>query len=403
MPDSPDLTPLQRKYAAALTQSTRRKKLWELDTRHHCPLVGTCLTMAELRKLARGAGLQGAAAMSDFTLHHAAVSEAAQRNPFSERIQKYLEKKFGLAIKHFARVRSDAEMLALWQASCARGEAPAGLWAALTHAHIADAAAHKIYEDIHMLSHRMGAETRDERERLQQITTENQELRSKLMRNSERFASDLAEKSETIDALQQRLAEAMAASSRLTEAAQRIAELESDSARQVLLARLAQLERALANAQAQTPVRGEWQPLQRRAAVASPPPDAAACAQCDGADSADCAACDLTGCCVLCVGGRAALYPEYRQLVERAGGQLLVHDGGREDRMDRLPALLSRADIVICPTDNVSHNAYYAVKRYCKRYGKPCALLERSGMSTFSKGVQALAGNIKPGVFPRLI
>lgn len=398
MPDSPDLTAQQKKYAAEPSSSSRRKKLWELETRHHCPLVGTCLTMAELRKLARSAGLHGAAAMSDFALHHAAVSEAGQRNPFSERIQKYLEKKFDLAIKHFSRARSDEEILALWQASCARGETPAGLWAALTHAHIADAAAHKIYEDIHMLSHRMGTESRDEREKLRQLTVENQELRSKLMRNSERFASDLAEKSAVIDALQQRLAETAASSSRLAEATRRIADLESDSARQALLARLAQLERAHAHTQTNLTVQREWHPLQRQIPIAQPDPEDA-CGQCENHQQETCENCDLTGCCVLCVGGRAALYPEYRQLVERAGGQLLIHDGGREDRMDRLPALLSRADIVICPTDQVSHNAYYAVKRYCKRHGKPCVLLERSGIGTFGKGVQTLADSIKPGVF----
>lgn len=394
MPDSVNLTSVQRKYATALAQSGRRKKLWELDSKHHCPIVGTCLTMAELRKLARSAGLQGVAAMSDFALHHAAVSESGQRNPFSERIQKYLEKKFDLAVKHFARARSDDEIIALWREALARGEVPAGLWAALTHAHISGAATHKVYEDIHMLSHRMGAESRDERERLKQLSAENQELRSKLMRNSERFASDLAERTGIIEALQQRLAETSAAASRLMDAERRIAELESDNVRQALLARVAQLERALANTRAQTSPRREWLPLQHQAAVASPP-KVASCAQCDGANSADCDVCDLTGCCVLCVGGRAALYPEYRQLVERAGGQLLIHDGGREDCIDRLPGLLSRADIVVCPTDNISHNAYHAVKRYCKRYGKPCALLERSGMNTFRKGVQALAVSIK--------
>jgi len=102
---------------------------------------------------------------------------------------------------------------------------------------------------------------------------------------------------------------------------------------------------------------------------------------------------DLAGRCVLCVGGRAALYPEYRRVVEAAGGSLLTYRGDRHGDADRLPTLLAHADALLCPVDCVDHEAYFAAKHYCKHSGKPCALLERSDLSTFRKGVKVLAAS----------
>lgn len=106
-----------------------------------------------------------------------------------------------------------------------------------------------------------------------------------------------------------------------------------------------------------------------------------------------CASPNLAGRCILCVDGRAALYPEYRRLVETSGGNLLIYRSNSqgETRPPPLPALLAQADMVICPVDCVNHHAFFTVKRYCRHSGKPCVLLDRSGLSTFRKGVAALA------------
>lgn len=101
----------------------------------------------------------------------------------------------------------------------------------------------------------------------------------------------------------------------------------------------------------------------------------------------------LSGRCVLCIDGRAALYPEYRRAVEASGGNLLIYRSQPQRGAERqpLPALLEQADMVICPVDCVNHYAFYTVKRYCQYSGTPCVLLERSGLSTFQRGIAALA------------
>ena len=46
----------------------RRTKLWELDHRFHCLVIGTYLTIDELRRLARKAGLRMDTKMTDYQL-----------------------------------------------------------------------------------------------------------------------------------------------------------------------------------------------------------------------------------------------------------------------------------------------------------------------------------------------
>jgi hypothetical protein len=99
----------------------------------------------------------------------------------------------------------------------------------------------------------------------------------------------------------------------------------------------------------------------------------------------------LAGLCILCVGGRADLYPAYRRLVEGSGGHFLIHRGDRHDIGNCLPALLLRADAVICPVDCVNHASFFHVKQYCVRFSKPCALLERSSLPAFQRGIEILA------------
>ena len=97
----------------------------------------------------------------------------------------------------------------------------------------------------------------------------------------------------------------------------------------------------------------------------------------------------LAGRSILCVGGRAALYPEYRRLITSLGARLLIYRGSLENNM-HLYTHLESADMVICPIDCVNHNDFFAVKFYCKFSGKPYTLLDRSNLATFNTGVKTL-------------
>ncbi|MEW5863199.1 MAG: DUF2325 domain-containing protein [Pseudomonadota bacterium] len=384
----------------------RRKKLWEVGAGYHCAIVGTCLSIAELRRLARRAGINEWDSASDYELHHSAVQHARGRNALSALIQKALERKFALAVKRFAQARTDEEIRVLWREALARGEVAGALWAIMTHPLASECTLAAAGEELHMLLHQAGASRCADLRRLAELERENERLREQLQRQSGKSAEQLARKDALIAALERRAADAAAAALRLQEAQRRIRELEDNGALAraeralaaeslraqraeeraariaEIEARCAQLERALAEARrereaAERALRGMLARLSRDG---------------EGAARAACAA-DLSGRCVLCVGGRTGLVDQYRMLVEQCRGRFLHHDGGLENNLRRLQALLASADAVVCAAGNVSHAAYYAVKRFCKQDGKPCVLLRNPSLSSFVNGILALAGD----------
>jgi hypothetical protein len=95
---------------------------------------------------------------------------------------------------------------------------------------------------------------------------------------------------------------------------------------------------------------------------------------------------------VLCVGGRTAIVPVYRRLIEASGGRFLHHDGGEEDKLGALDATLAAADLVICQAGCVSHNAYWRVKDHCKRTGKRCVFVETPSAAGLQRALAQIGG-----------
>ena len=75
----------------------------------------------------------------------------------------------------------------------------------------------------------------------------------------------------------------------------------------------------------------------------------------------------------------------------RLGIRLTHHDGGQEEALSRLPDMINGADAVLCPTDCVSHSAYYQLKNHCRRSGKPCLLFKGAGVSSFALALTRLS------------
>jgi hypothetical protein len=95
--------------------------------------------------------------------------------------------------------------------------------------------------------------------------------------------------------------------------------------------------------------------------------------------------------------------PVYRHLVERTGGRFLHHDGGEEDSPAKLDSTLAAADLVICQTGCISHDAYWRVKDHCKRTGKRCVFVDtpsRAGLERALGEVQAEQQATREGATP---
>ena len=397
--------------AGARTQ-VRRPKLWDLDDKHHCPIIGTCLSMDELLRFARR--FHFAAPLNDeFALHVEAVGLSRSRNPASEAIQRHLDRKYSSWLDRFAKLKSDAELRHSWRDSMVRGDVAGPLWALCTHRAASVATQQQAYADIHMLSHQVGAGQAADARRLMHLEKENLELKSGLKRELaalrrqlaaaeaglaeqeslrtetatlqkrlQRFESGqvIVEMGQRLMALQTTHDTLVSASGRVWEVERNLKDLREDTARIA-----AERDSALAERDALEQLLRAMEP-----------------AGCDKPGGDDCAGCEhaLTERCILYVGGRASLLAQYRQLAGRLGISLIHHDGGQEEALSRLPELIRGADAVLCPTDNISHNAYYHVKAHCKRVGKPCLFYKGGGVSGFAlavarlgRGEYSLAGN----------
>ena len=404
------LFPLKRDGAPPLveeeTVGSRRRKLWEVGAGHHCIVIGTCISIAELRGLARQAGIEQWHTASDYEVHHnIAVSAARERTRLSTLMHKELERKFALAVRRFANAKSDGEIRAWWQEALARGEVAGALWAIMTHPMASEQTLCTAGEELHMLSHQAGASNRADLQRLAELERESASLRAQWQRHVSKSAGQLAQKDALIAALETRAAEAAAVHRRCEQTEARLRELEEKGAvaelQRLVAAESRRAQRAEERASELAGADARCARLEAELANARRECEAAECmlqsvlaerSSADGALAHTTRAVDLDGRCVLCVGGRTGLVEQYRLLVEHCRGEFIHHDGGLEDNSRRLQALLASADAVVCAAGNVSHGAYYVVKRYCKQNGKPCVLLKNASLSSFANGIRALSG-----------
>jgi len=71
-----------------------RLKIWEIDNCFKCPIVGTCVTLAEQKHLLKKAGVC-LKKKSPFDIHEILVASCEGENRLSRKFDAMLERKFG--------------------------------------------------------------------------------------------------------------------------------------------------------------------------------------------------------------------------------------------------------------------------------------------------------------------
>ena len=94
---SPEIGPISR-FTAAPAASSRRRKLWEVAHKCHCPIIGTCFDVQELRALMAKV-MEFPRDTSDFVLHTTAVGNCDNRSRLAELLHKHLEKRHAAEIR----------------------------------------------------------------------------------------------------------------------------------------------------------------------------------------------------------------------------------------------------------------------------------------------------------------
>ena len=375
---------------------SRRRRLWELGSHAHCPVIGVCLPIAALRRITDKVH-GGTTIATDYELHCGVIAECRQRGRLAEAVQKELDRRYAVPLQRAARCK-DEEALGQWWTDAAGQDLGGALWAALSHARCTETLEHRVLGEVHMLQHQVGMATRVELARFEALIDENAVLARQLavvQQRSARVAAEQAHQREALEAELVRLRGELIArdttAADLREQLQALQQAAPDLPARVALAadKRAQAERILALQRALLQAREEADRQRRRAdeAVAATGLRAEP-ASADEAPPAPSTASTLSDRAVLCVGGRSASVPAYRQVIERTGGRFLHHDGGEEDKVAQLDATLAAADLVICQTGCVSHDAYWRVKDHCKRTGKRCLFVDNPSRAALERALQ---------------
>lgn len=375
---------------------SRRRRLWELDGHAYCPVIGVCLPLSQLRRLAEKA--QGKLQQhSDYEVHCIAVTECRHRSPLSESVQKELESRYALVLRAAQQLKS-TEALGRWWDDCRASSDWAGaLWAALTHPRCDSVLEHRILGEVHMKQHQVGMACRADLTRLEALHDENAILSRELAGAQERcqqqalhFGARLDEQQATTLRLRADLVQSQTRQLQLQEQLEQFrtcspdlpARLALSQQNRQLLEDLQAVQRQLQQARQEAQTQRERaEVLQTRLSETPTPASAETLSE----------APRLGHRAVLCVGGRTASVPIYRQVIEHAGARFLHHDGGTEDNSTQLDATLAAADLVICQSGCISHNAYWRVKDHCKRTGKQCVFIETPSRAALQRALEDIA------------
>lgn len=381
-----DLGPLPNPPPRA---SQERRKLWELDAKLHCSVIGTCLTVEELRRLQRKIRLNLPTPVSDYQLHHGFVHLAHDAQGPARLLQKYLDRKYREQIRALRGYAQTGDLARHWQTAVQQGTVTGAYWALLTHPAATPALVELVSADVHMWAHQAVAETDARVQALDHWRRRYRHLQQRhdqLNRQANDYKKELRRVQRRAQRAEHRYQVLQAQQSKQPPAPQQITEQEialcREQARQAEAdtqrwrKRCRVLEAKLERLQHNAP--------DSAAAAATPPPQAA------GGRDVDIEPSCLHDCAILYVGGRARQCPRLRALVEQRGGRFLYHDGGLQDGHARLAEKLQQADTVVCPIDCVSHDAYQRAKGFCKRHAKRLVLLRNASVSAFTKALDQL-------------
>lgn len=384
------------------TTGSRRKRLWDLAHQCHCPVVSVCFPLAVLRQLVNKA-IGSKAMADDYEIHVGAVAECTRRTRLSEMLQRDLDVRYAASVQAFKAAKDTKAVANLWAAAVQRGDLSGALWASLTHPRCDEALQEVVLREMHMLQHQAGAAVRIDAARLNALVKENAVLGRELGKAQERSTHVIAEKSAEIDLLNAQLirlrALVVGKDSRLAFVLQDMEQLKAAlpdfENTDRLRKNLDQLKARQVDLEAQNAhLRQQLIEAQRLLSMRAPgAPPAAGADQYTSALKETHLTVRLKEKVILCFGGRSGNIANYRDVIEKVGANFSHHDGGLEDNPNALDAVLAAADLVICQTGCISHNAYWRVKDFCKRTGKQCVFIENPSVSSLTRTLKQVTGD----------
>ena len=192
---------------AVTTMGSRRRKLWEIPHKFHCPVIGVCFDVEQLRALMAKV-MHFPRETTDFVLHTTAVGACETRSQLADLLHKHMEKRFQLIVRKFSTAKNSEALHALWRSESQSGvDIPGALWAVWTHPACDVQIEQQIYGDIHMIQHQVVSGTRADLGTLKSLRGDNDRLRQQLDEVRVECESIRRERSRETQVLGERVAE----------------------------------------------------------------------------------------------------------------------------------------------------------------------------------------------------
>ena len=385
-----------KNHAFPALTAKRRLKLWETKPHFHCAILGTCLSVDDLRKVMRQSGVVMQNAPTDYDLHAMMVGQAEEKSRASRNLHKMLDRKYKRWIQALSKYKESDDLVRYWDEAMESGELPGAFWAIMTHPYAEAELIRKTYEDVHMMSHLQGASNRADLKRMKVLEEKVSELQDVLGKVRQNHNEQLTRRDELVQQQEQELMMLKVTGPRISvekctgETVEDIDRQNRLMCKRVDWAETQLAQRDVQMAELQEEIAGLKELLAETREEHGATEQILALLlseKSDGLNEQD-REIDLRGKRVLYVGGRSTLAPHLRSLVEAHNGRFNHHDGGLEDSRAGLNCTLAGADMVFCPVDCISHDACRRVKRHCQQQAKPFIPLRSSGLSAFAAGLK---------------
>jgi len=391
-----------------------RRKLWQIDSSYHESLIDACLSLRELKGLCRKlrSGVQ-TPATDEFQRSLAGI--AGEPSPLARRLHKHLDRKYWHTILRFTGAHSTAALETLWKEAAATGELAGAYWTLATHPHASAELLERAHDEMCKSAYVAGPAHRPDSAAPTRVRQSTAGSTKQPVIAEPGSGARIAEREFAIRRRHGRRALTQTPVEDFDQARERLATLERESLALRLRKQVEEYAALLASerlrAERAEASASEWRQLAMKhdnghQHLAGQLADLQAerealetmlkrlllddCSTCVERDEW-LAGINLSGRCILFVGGGTRQCAHFHALVERQNGHFVHHDGDLNGDRPPLGSILPQVDVVFCPLDSVSHDAADRVRRFCNRHEKRLVMLPSASLAAFSRGLNELA------------
>ncbi|MCD6186328.1 MAG: DUF2325 domain-containing protein [Deltaproteobacteria bacterium] len=371
------------------------KRIWEIQNNFKCPVLGSCLTIEEHKRILKKTGHK-IKKIKAHEVHRAVMGYMNDENHVSIKIDRYLSHKYRNIIAEFKSLAPEA-FFAEWKNGFRNGKMDGLFYLAAIRNDLPDEFMENIFGDTHMLCHANMEEVMKSRRAFSMQENAAQKL-ARMLQQEKRLARELKQKYsiteqklKTAEHNLQKIKKSQSTDKSYAPILQikkeevqlkdKITTLKERDSEQTLEIRNMQNENRSLRTQLL-----DLQSINYRLAeeVSDLIEKLTPCFEQGNQCQEKCIKYQLCSKRILIVGGITKIKHLYKQLVESSGGEFDYHDGYMNNGKINIESRVMRADLVICPVNCNSHNACQMVKKLCRKFDRSVKMLANSSLSSIS-------------------